>query len=391
LTLVLPYRTHHLLRGLALAHVLAGCGTAADSPRDAASAFDAPGSDVASEATDDTPPPAPPFTIVALDRSRIGSANSTGWPNVGKARADVDWGPGPFADVRLVVALDTACFPFSQWSVSPPPPGQNWPADCDAFDRNLNVFIDDRATPRSSDTAPFEVIHAITPFGGPEHLEVDVTDLANARPGRHALVVEIPSFSDPEGLVTGSNGGWTVSARVEITPGPARRRVLAVVPAFVGTLGAGEAFPSATFDVPAGTTGSRLEYRASGHGQGPAGARCIGPAEEFCDRRHQIFVDGAMVDNIEPYRDDCASLCTIAHQGPADGGLDYCMQNPCGDPNSVRSPRANWCPGSMTPPFRWDDLPALATPGPHTLSFQILDIVAGGNWSLSAIYTAYGP
>ena len=73
----------------------------------------------------------------------------------------------------------------------PPPAGQNWPADCDAFDRNFDFFIDD--APPGADgggPTPFEVIHAITPFGGPEHLEVDLTDLANGLPGKHGLRVD---------------------------------------------------------------------------------------------------------------------------------------------------------------------------------------------------------
>jgi hypothetical protein len=45
----------------------------------------------------------------------------------------------------------------------------------------------------------------------------------------------------------------------------------------------------------------------------------------------------------------------------------------------------------MTPPFIWDALPALAAPGPHTFSFQILNIAAGGSWQASAIYFAYAP
>jgi hypothetical protein len=327
---------------------------------------------------------APPFSLAAMSGVRIGSEGSTGWAVIGRAYADVDFGEAPFASVSLAVELDTACFPFDKWASDPPPPGQSWPADCDAFDRNLDVFVDDGSAP------PFEVIHAITPFGGPEHLAVDITDLVNGLPGAHRLRVDLTSFSDAQGLVTGSNAGWTVSARVDVVPGPAPRRVLAAVPLFAGQIAAGDPLPSVSWTVPDGTTASRLEYRTSGHGQGPRDARCLGPAEEFCDRRHQIFVDGATVEDIEPYREDCQTLCTLAHQGPPDGGLDYCQENPCGDPASVRSPRANWCPGSMTPPFAWGDIPALTIPGPHVFSFQVSGIGTGGFWLASAIYYAYG-
>src|SRR5207249_2942012 len=157
-------------------------------------------------------------------------------------------------------------------------------------------------------STPYEVIHAITPFGGPAHLEVDLTDLANALPGPHRLRVDLPSASDPQGQVTGSNGGWTVSARIQVTPGQAPRRVLAVLPLYRGRIAAGDAPPVISWEVPAGTTAGRLEYRTSGHGQGPRDARCVGPSEEFCDRRHQIFIDGVQVEDIEPYREDCAAL-----------------------------------------------------------------------------------
>jgi hypothetical protein len=371
----IPFRPSAIV-GLLLG--LCSCRGAGEGP-----VLDGGASDAGLEAIADGPPA--PFTIAALDQVGIGATGSTGWPNVGEAVADVDWGPGPFAKVALSVDLDSACFPFSKWSADPPPSGQNWPADCDAFDRNFDVLVDDDSG------TPFEVIHAITPFGGPEHLEADLTDLANALPGPHRLRVELVGYTDPAGVVTGSNGGWTLSARLEITPGPAPRHVLAIVPLYVGAIGPGDPFPVVSWEVPAGATGGRLEYRTSGHGQGPAAPRCIGAAEEFCDRRHQIFIDGVEVDNIEPYREDCQTLCTVTHEGPPDAGFDYCAENPCGAIASVEAARANWCPGSMTPPFVWEALPALATPGPHTFSFQILDIAAGGTWMASAIYTAYGP
>ena len=97
-----------------------------------------------------------------------------------------------------------------------------------------------------------------------------------------------------------------------------------------------------------------------------------------------------MVDNLDPYRQDCQTLCTTTHFGASDAGIDYCQENPCGDMASVRAPRANWCPGSMTPPFSWDSWPQFAAPGPHTFSFQISGIAQGGTWLASAIYYATG-
>jgi hypothetical protein len=343
------------------------------APADAMGTADSSGSD---DAGGDT---------VLFDRARIGSRNGTGWPNVGRASTDLVFGDGPYANATLVVDLDTSCFPFEKWMADPPPTGQNWPPSCDAFDRNFNVLLDEPASDASSGPPAIEIAHAITPFGGPEHLEIDLTDLANGLPGRHRITVDIAAYSDPAGLVTGSNNGWTVSATMRATRGPAPRRVLAVVPIYAGVLRAGDMPPVVPFTVPDGTTSARIEYRASGHGGGDVGIGCIGPAEEFCNHPHQVLVDGAAVETVRAWRTDCGSLCTITH----DPRFDYCLENPCGDANSVVAPRANWCPGSMTPPFVWTDIPALLAPGPHSFGFEVTPILSGGNWQISALYFAF--
>jgi Peptide-N-glycosidase F, C terminal len=334
---------------------------------------------------DDAASDAGVVTTVLFDRTRIGSRNGTGWPNVGRATTDLVF-DGPFTKVTIVVDLESSCFPFEKWTADPPPMGQNWPPSCDAFDRNFNVLLDD---PNGNDAASgppaIEIAHAITPFGGPEHLEIDVTDLANGLPGRHDVAVDIAAYSDPTGQVTGSNNGWTVSAKMLATRGAPPRKVLAVVPLYAGVENAGDTPPVVPFTIPAGTTAARLEYRASGHGGGDVGLGCIGPAEEFCNHPHQVLVDGAVAEMVRTWRTDCDSLCTVTH-GPR---FDYCLQNPCGDMNSVVAPRANWCPGSMTPPSVWNDIPALVVAGDHTFSFSIMPILAGGNWQVSAVYLAF--
>ena len=328
-----------------------------------------------------------PYTIAALDAVRI-TSNAAG-PNFQQANATIDWHDSPFASVKLVVDLATTCFPFSNWKSDPPPAGQSFPADCDAFDRNFEVTLDEPLT--SGATPALELERAITPFGGPLHLEVDVTDIANGLPGVHDLRVAIPTWSDGAGKVSGSAGGWNVSARFEVTPGPAPRRVLAVLPLFNLSQGPGAAPPPSTFQVPAGATEARIEYRATGHGGGDDGA-CIGPAEEFCKRYHRLFVDQKQLEKFFPWRDDCASLCsTLAHEGPpSPSGFNYCPRDPTGDVNSVRAPRANWCPGSETPPHLLLD-PSLLAPGPHDFAFNVSKIAPGGSWRVSAVFIATGP
>ena len=135
---------------------------------------------------------------------------------------------------------------------------------------------------------------------------------------------------------------------------------------------------------------ARLEYRVTGHGGGNAGTGCVGPAEEFCKRTHTVTFDGEKLAEMQPWRADCQKLCTIAHQGAPGSGFDYCKENPCGAISSVRAPRANWCPGSLTPPFAWEDA-KLATPGKHTLAWSVAPVVeSGGTWRTSAHLFAYG-
>jgi hypothetical protein len=375
--------------------------------------------------------------LEGLKRTRIGSENSHGWDTRGEAFGEFDFRAPPFAEVILRVELQTSC---GLERLGGTPRGQRWPATCDAFDRNLDLFIDDTA-PRGARTlaaanavdasdlmdaaeasgaaeardasasgdeidatvdevdasaapfskrTPFEVVHAITPFGGPLSLEVDVTDLANAQPGPHRLRVALESYSDPDGLVTGSNAGWTVSAQFRVTRGPAPRRVLAAVPLFTGRVTGPERTAPVAWSVPSGTTSARLEYRTSGHGgaMSTSDPRCNGPAEEFCRRTHLLFVDDVTIADVEPYRRDCGQLCTLIPLGTT--GAMHCQENPTGDVRSVRASRANWCPGSMTPPFSWNDLASLAASGEHRFSLQVPGLLAGGMWLASATYYAYG-
>jgi hypothetical protein len=65
------------------------------------------------------------------------------------------------------------------------------------------------------------------------------------------------------------------------------------------------------------------------------------------------------------------------------------LENPCGAIQSVQASRANWCPGSLTPPFQWESQ-APASPGEHTFSWAIGTVAEGGVWRLSAHYLAFG-
>lgn len=329
-------------------------------------------------------PPAAPYTLHALADARITSDSSQ--PNFQKVTADVDFANGPFEKVTLHVSVRSTCYPFDNWKSDPPPSGQSWPADCDAFDRNFETALYPAGA--APGTTGVELVRAITPFGGPLAIDEDITDVANGLPGPHRLEVTIPTYSDGAGKVSGSNGGWNVTADIDVVPGTPPRNVLAVVPLYYDsdTLPAGPG--PLPFEAPEGVVSGHVDYRVTGHGGPNTGPGCIGPAEEFCKRDHDISVDGQVVAVTQPWRTDCVKNCTLTTYGGFSQPITYCLENPCGDPSSVKAPRANWCPGTETPPITYD---VPATPGAHSFQFAIPKMLDGGQWRVSATYFAYGP
>jgi hypothetical protein len=305
------------------------------------------------------------------------------------AAAAVDFGAASVERATLRVQLASPCFPFEGWKTQPTAEGHFWPDACDAFDRQFLLSLDGADGGVGNGMAPgIEITRAMTPFGGPLAFETDITDLVNGLPGMHSLRVEIPTYSDADGKVSGSKGSWQVTASVFLEPGEAPRKVLAVIPLVFAPQELATPAPF-DFETPAGTTSARIEYRATGHGQGAGTApACIGPAEEFCHRTHTLTLDGAALGTLDPWRTDCAKLCTQTANTAGNGITTYCKENPCGALQSVRAPRANWCPGSVTPPFVLEG-DALVAPGPHELSLAIDALAAGGNWLISATFFAF--
>lgn len=329
---------------------------------------------------------ADPFEVKVFEAVRISSISSE--PNFHTATNALTLRDGPYERVTLVIDLGTTCYPFEGWAQNPPPSGQRWPADCDAFDRNFEFTLDEPGP--DGGTPAIELERAITPFGGPLHLEVDVTDVMNGlQPGAHALTVRIPTYSDGAGMVSGSRGGWNVSAKLSFVPGTPPRKVIAVIPLLNRSDTTGQE-PAVDFTLPAGVVSTSLQYRVTGHGGATdSSSACIGPAEEFCRREHQLFADGQPMDTLMPWRSDCATLCTLTYFPPSFGTGKYCKENPCGSVQSVRAPRANWCPGSETPPVVEDSL-SWRSAGMHSFRYSIANVKAGGVWRVSAVMVVYG-
>jgi len=147
--------------------------------------------------------------------------------------------------------------------------------------------------------------------------------------------------------------------------------------------------PEVSFTVPEGVTSGVIAYRATGHGGAQGGAGCTGPAEEFCVRSHVLTLDQAPLDEFSPWRNDCASLCTPASYESSFLTIsEYCAENPCGAPSSVRASRANWCPGSVTLPHVVES-PELALAGDRRFGFSLDELVTGGSWLVSATYFGF--
>jgi|GEM_PF-731130 len=333
-------------------------------------------------------PPAAPYKITPFDRTRI---NSRGKVNVRTINTALAFKDGPFAKVKMIVNLESSCYPFSKWASNRPPAGQNWPADCDAYDRNFEISLNppkDKAAPPG-----IELVRAITPFGGPMQFEKDVTDIVNSfKPGAtHTLRVHITTYSDGKGRVSGSNGGWWVTVRFEVTPGKPPRKVLAVIPLVYHSYKDNTGAKVATkFTVPKGTYDTKIEYRVTGHGGGKHDSACIGHADEFCRRKHNVYVDGKVAASFIPWRSDCQKLCTkVVSKSWPFNGRTYCKENPCGSIRSVEAPRANWCPGSVTPPVVWRFTP-FRNPGEHEFAYNVEKVAKGGSWKVSILFFAYG-
>lgn len=324
-----------------------------------------------------------PFTIEAFDATRIGS--DPNGPNFQTVESEVDFGAGPFEKATLTVTLATTCYPFETWKDNPPPMGENWPADCDAFDRNFETSL----APPSEGAPGLELIRAITPFGGPMTITEDITDVVNAHDGKQKLRIHITTYSDGDGIVSGSAGGWNVSAKVDLVPGVAPRNVISATPLYYASLTDPAGPGPLPFEIPEGATSARIDYRTTGHGGPNTGPGCTGPAEEFCRRDHEILIDDGAPMPWKPWRTDCEKGCTDATYEGGSEPFDYCLENPCGLPASVRASRANWCPGSVTPPFAIDLLEV--SPGAHSFSFRVPGLIEGGSWQTSATLFVYGP
>lgn len=344
----------------------------------------------------ETPEPKPdvpsnePYTITLFDKETV---HSVGKVNVRKIVTTFRLKHKRFAKVAIFVKLESPCYPIGGPNWRNIPQGHNWPEACDAYDRNMNLTLN---PPKEDGDPPgFDLIRIITPFGGPLDAAANLTDLFNGMmvdksvDTEHTLNIGISTYSDAKGQVSGAKGSWIVSARLEITPGTPPRNVLAAIPLvntnYKDVEGKQQVVP---FKLPEGVTSTKVFYTATGHGGGKADSACIGHADEFCKRTHKIFAGDTLLRQWTPWRTDCPKFCTEIPL-PTNPNRNHCKENPCGSIQSVKAPRANWCPGAITYPETITS-PTWDTSGDHTFAYSITGLAAGASWKVSATLFAYG-
>lgn len=113
-----------------------------------------------------------------------------------------------------------------------------------------------------------------------------------------------------------------------------------------------------------------LRYIATGHGGWENG-------DEFVPRQHEIYMDDVLAQKLIPWRTDCGSYRL---DNPASGNFSNGL-------SSSDLSRANWCPGTVTPPF-YIPLGSLKK-GVHTIEVKIPQGTREGNsfsyWNVSGV------
>ena len=284
---------------------------------------------------------------------------------------------GCWSSVKVQVTASS-----SDCTTGTPPAGQNWPTSCDPFDRLAQVSLADPGT------TPMFVLDAVTSFGGTATWTQDVTDYASLLTGKHTYHVEIDTYSDPKGLVTGTASSHDATVSILLTPGTPPHDVVLAVPLLrsdiTGGGDAGAPVLSAKLTAPSGASQARFDYFTSGHGGNGAMA-----CDEFCPKENDVSLDGTNVYAKAP-TSNCSKNCThMPITGSIScGGTTYdyiCEQNPDSCPPSPTYPRSNWCPSQIIAPIPIA-LPASALVGMHDVGLTVVNI--DGTWStgLSAVF-----
>lgn len=171
------------------------------------------------------------------------------------------------------------------------------------------------------------------------------------------------------GYESNTDRGWKVTIAIDLVEGTPAMEYLGMVPLWDGSYPFGDSLrpfgdtlrPRA-FQVPAGAAVARLRVLQTGHGMDT-----VEGCAEFCSKERSILLDGSVVDRRRVWRE-----CGFNALFPQAGTWIF--------------NRANWCPGSMVAPERFD---MRVAPGSgHLLEFAMEPFVNRTSQSASYMVSA---
>lgn len=280
------------------------------------------------------PPPEDPYdhpgasaSVTVFDRTLV---SFTGAENRREVTAEAAFPPdGAYKTITLHLALDC-------------PDG-----GCDAWDRFGSLAI----VPADAPDTRLEVARFITPYGVKAAWDLDVTALRPLLSGRVRFAVFIDTWVGP-GSPYG--GGWSVTARFELTGGLPERTPLFVLPVFPRSnvvygdpaRSIPSQLPAKELSLMAGASSWEVRAIVTGHGQGNAD-NCA----EFCPKTHHIKL-GQADHTLRLWRDDCDTTAVPNQRG------------------NWRPPRTGWCPGADVKPWVVDVSADLAS-GASAIAYDV--------------------
>ncbi|MBZ4187312.1 PNGase F N-terminal domain-containing protein [Niabella beijingensis] len=205
-------------------------------------------------------------------------------------------------------------------------------------------------------TPPIELMRFFTPFGIKQYNHIRLKDKQweEAVPYRQDITDFAAALSNREvwiGVFIGNydRGGHRINATITLHRGGPDQPQQHIIPLF-NTLNimemAGQEYAT-MFDNEKGLVvhfrldtplrNARLLYTTTGHGG-------WGNGDEFVPRQNTILLNNKIIFNIIPWRQDCG---TYRLYNPASGNFNNGL-------SSSDLSRSNWCPGTVTNPFRID-------------------------------------
>ncbi|WP_018628885.1 PNGase F N-terminal domain-containing protein [Niabella aurantiaca] len=241
-------------------------------------------------------------------------------------------------------------------------------------------------------TPPLELMRFFTPFGIKQfnHIQLKGKQWQEAVPYRQDITDFAAALSNKEvyiGVFIGNydKGGHKITANLTLHRGGPDKPKQQIMPLF-NTLNimemAGQEYATmfdsekgleVHFRIDAPLKNASLLYTTTGHGG-------WGNGDEFVPKQNTILLNGRVIFDLVPWRADCGSYRLF---NPASGNFSNGL-------SSSDLSRSNWCPGTVTNPFRihLGDLEA----GDYTLQVKIPQGKPEGSsfsaWNVSGILVA---